>query len=220
MRKLGCPKVSLLSQVGLPEKEIDQLGTFTFRHSNPFRVVSIGRLLHWKGFDLGLRAFARLRSLFPATEYWIIGDGPERDRLSTLAVSLGVAEAVTFWGAIPRQEALEKLAECDVLLHPSLHDSNPTVCLEAMASGRPVICLDLGGPALQVTNETGIKVPATSPEHAATSLAQALCRLASDSALRVRLGQSGRQRVKEHFGWDEKGRFLAALYADVVRKTS
>jgi glycosyltransferase involved in cell wall biosynthesis len=81
-----------------------------------------------------------------------------------------------------------------------------------MGAGRPVVCLDLGGPALQVTDETGIKVPAISPDQAVNGLAQALSRLATDSALRVRLGSAGRQRVKDCFDWNEKGQFLAKIY--------
>jgi glycosyltransferase involved in cell wall biosynthesis len=213
MRRLGCRKVSVLSQVGLPAEEIAQLGALTVQQGDPFRLVSIGRLLHWKGFELGLRAFARLRLQFPAAEYWIIGEGPERAGLDKLARKLDVTEGVTLWGAIPRRQVLEKLAECDVLVHPSLHESGGWVCLEAMAAARPVICLDLGGPALQVTDETGIKVPAISPDQAVNGLAQALSRLATDSALRVRLGTAGRQRVRDCFGWNEKGQLLAAIYA-------
>jgi glycosyltransferase involved in cell wall biosynthesis len=123
-----------------------------------------------------------------------------------------VAGSVTFWGVIPRWQVLEKLAECDVLLHPSLHDSGGWVCLEAMAAGRPVVCLDLGGPALQVTEDTGIKVPATSPEQVVSDLAAAMMQLAEDPDLRIRLGVAARQRVQEHFNWDKKGLFMAKLY--------
>jgi glycosyltransferase involved in cell wall biosynthesis len=217
MRKLGCREVSVLPQSGLPGEEIAQLGSFRFRQSNPFRLVSIGRLLHWKGFELGLRGFARFQSRYPATEYWIIGDGPERKRLHKLAQRLGVAGSVTFWGLISRRQALEKLTECDVLVHPSLHDSGGWVCLEAMAAGRPVICLDLGGPGLQVTDETGIKVPACTPDQAVADLAAAMVRLATDPILREAMGRASQRRVEEHFDWDRKGEFLARAYADIVR---
>ena len=205
LRGLGCRKVTVLSQVGLPREEIAQLGALTVLRSNSFRLVSIGNLLHWKGFQLGLRGFAQFQSRFPAGEYWIVGDGPERKQLRKLAQRLGVAPSVTFWGAIPRRQVSAKLAECDVLLHPSLHDSGGWVCLEAMAAGRPVVCLDLGGPALQVTVDTGIKVPATSPEQVVADLAKAMLRLAEDPELRVRMGQASRQRVKEDFNWGKKG---------------
>jgi glycosyltransferase involved in cell wall biosynthesis len=170
-----------------------------------------------KAFHLSVRAFAEFHRQFPASEYWIMGDGPERKGLERLSRQLGVAERVRFWGSMPRHEALAALAECDVLIHPTLHDSGGWVCLEAMAAGRPVICLDLGGPGLQVTDETGIKVPAISPDQAVNGLAQALSRLAADSALRVRLGTAGRQRVKDYFGWHEKGQLLATIYEGVVR---
>jgi glycosyltransferase involved in cell wall biosynthesis len=165
-----------------------------------------------KGFNLSVRAFAEFHRQFPASEYWLIGDGPERKRLEGLARRLGVSEKVTFWGFLPRPQVLKKFAECDVLVHPSLHDSGGWVCLEAMAAGRPVICLDLGGPGLQVTDETGIKVPAISPDQAVRGLADAFYRLASDPELRARLGLGARKRVDEHFNSDKKGLFMTKLY--------
>jgi glycosyltransferase involved in cell wall biosynthesis len=218
MRMLGCRSVSIYSEAGLPQEEICRLSSIPFCQGGPFRLLSLGRLVHWKGFELGLRAFARVHSRLPEAEYWIIGEGPERKRLEGLARRLGVGQKVTFWGYLPRSQVLEKLAECHALAHPSLHDSGGWVCLEAMAAGRPVICLDLGGPALQVTDETGIKVPAISPDQAVSGLEQALFRLATDPALRARLGSAARQRVKDHFAWDEKGEFLATVYEGVVRE--
>ena len=212
LRGLGCRKVMVVSSVGLSRDEIIRLGGFTVRRSNPFRLVSIGNLLHWKGFELGLRGFAHFQLRYPTAKYWIIGDGPERKRLRKLAQRLGVAGSVTFWGAIPRRQVLEKLAECDVLLHPSLHDSGGWVCVEAMAAGRPVVCLDLGGPALQVTEDTGLKVPATSPEQVVHDLANAFYKLASDPELRARLSLGAKKRVREHLNWEKKGLFMTKLY--------
>jgi glycosyltransferase involved in cell wall biosynthesis len=212
---LGCRNVSQFSQVGLPQDEIRRLDSVPFRQDGPFRLVSVGNLLHWKGFKLGLHAFARFRSRLEASQYWIIGDGPEREALARVAGELGVAGSVKFWGAIPRQQVLERLRECDVLVHPSLHDSGGWVCLEAMAAARPVVCLDLGGPALQVTEETGIRVPAVSPEQVVTDLSAAIERLAKDPTLRVSMGNAARQRVREHFDWDQKGALMMSLYESV-----
>jgi glycosyltransferase involved in cell wall biosynthesis len=212
LRSLGYRKVMVLSSVGSSKDEIARLNGFTVRQSNPFRLVSIGNLLHWKGFELSLRGFARFQSRFPATEYWIIGDGPERKRLRKLAQRLGVTGSVTFWGAIPRRQVLEKLADCDVLVHPSFHDSGASVCLEAMAAGRPVICLDLGGSAVQVTEETGIKVSAITPDQALRDLANAFYKLASDPELRARLSLGAIKRVEEHFNWDKRGLLMTRLY--------
>jgi glycosyltransferase involved in cell wall biosynthesis len=213
MRALGCRNVVLYSEAGLSEEDIFRLAALPQHREGPFRIVSIGRLLHWKGFDLGVRAFARVAKELPNAEYWIVGDGPERTRLWELARELGVDERVFFWGPLPRQVTLDKLLDCDVLLHPSLHDSGGWVCLESMAAGRPVVCLDLGGPAVQVNELTGIKVMAQSPEQAVVDIADALLQLVRDPELRTRLSLAGRQRVKEVFCWNRKGEWINEAYA-------
>jgi glycosyltransferase involved in cell wall biosynthesis len=137
-----------------------------------------------------------------------VSSGPEADHLKAAAKQLRIENKVVFWGGFRTlQEVYAKLAECDVLVHPALHEAFGNVCLEAMAAGRPVICLDLGGPAIQVTKETGIKVPAITPD-----LAAAFSRLAGDPALRVRLGQAGRRRTELDFSWDKKGEWMNRLY--------
>jgi glycosyltransferase involved in cell wall biosynthesis len=216
LRALGCRKTAILSAIGLPSSERLKLEGFPLRQHDPFRAVSIGNLLHLKGFALGLRAFANIQPQLPASEYWIIGAGPEEKQLRRLAADLGVSGKVTFFGQLPRAQALAKLAHCDVLLHPSLHDSGGWVCLEAMAAGRPVICLDLGGPALQVTGETGIKVPASTPNQALADVTGALLRLATDRALRIGMGRASKRRVEDHFDWDRKGEALAHMYAEIA----
>jgi glycosyltransferase involved in cell wall biosynthesis len=213
MRALGCRNVILYSEAGLSEEDIVRLAALSQHRDGPFRIVSIGRLLHWKGFDLGVRAFARVAKELANAEYWIIGDGPERMRLWELARELGVEERVFFWGPLSRQITLDRLLDCDVLLHPSLHDSGGWVCLESMAAGCPVVCLDLGGPAVQVNEQTGIKVIAKSPEQAVGDIADALVRLGRDPELRVRLSLAGRQRVKEVFSWNRKGEWMNEAYA-------
>ncbi|ROR35148.1 glycosyltransferase family 4 protein [Inmirania thermothiophila] len=217
LAKLGARNVQVLSQVALASDEIARLGAIPPRQGNPFRLVSMGNLLHLKGFHLGMEAFARLVKEVPQSEYWLVGDGPERKNLERLARRLGVAEKVKFWGALRRHEALQKLAECDVLVHPSLHDSGGWVCVEAMAAGKPVICLDLGGPALQVTGETGFKIPARTPEQAVEEMAKAMRKLAEDPELRRRMGEAARKRVKEAFSWERRGEEIQKVYKWVLK---
>jgi len=216
MHKLGAENVQLWSQIGLGRQEIEQLGSHGSEERSSLRIVSMGRLVHLKGFDLGLQAFARAN--LPGAEYWIIGDGPERRRLQTLAETLGVEDRTHFWGYLPRKEALAKLARCHILIHPSLHDSGGGVCLEAMAAGLPVVCLDLGGPAVIATEETAFKVPAYHPEQAVRDLAGALNRLAKDSALRCRMGEAAQERVRQAYSWEIKGRLWAQLYENLCQQ--
>jgi len=216
LKKLGANRVEILSQVALPNEEIKLLGNLPSRDVNPFRIISLGRLLHWKGFHISLQAFASFVLDFPESEYWLIGDGPERRNLEKLAKRFKVADRVHFFGSLSRSEVLRKLAKCNVLIHPSLHDSGGLVCVEAMAAGRPVICLDLGGPALQVTEETGFKIPAHSPEQVVVEMAEAMRKLAIDEALRKRMSEAARRRVKEAFSWDRRGEKIAEFYNEVL----
>jgi len=137
--------------------------------------------------------------------------------LEQLAVDLGVADQVTFWGSVDRQIALAKLGQCHVLVHPSLHDSGGWVCLEAMAAGRPVICLELGGPGVQVTPECGFRIHAGNPMQAVEDLAEAMTRLAGDPELRRGMGAAGQQRVKDQFNWDRHVETAVKEYEKVVQ---
>ena len=214
MRLLGCKRVSVMPGIALPQEEIQHLSSMPTRYSSPFRLLSVGNLIHWKGYHLGLQAFAQFHHKFPESEYWLIGQGPEHNRLKRLAANLGIEKRVTFWGDLPRQQVLEKLSDCDVLLHPSFHDSGGWACLEGMAAGRPVVCLDLGGPGLQVTDDTGIKVKAGTRAQTVADLAKAFVAL-TDVQLRMRLAKASRRRVEEHFDWAGKGESMNRIYQDM-----
>lgn len=203
---------------GVLPGELDRFAAIAERHERPFRVASIGRLLGWKGFGMGLRAFAQLRRTVPDSEYWVVGNGPERGALEALAHRLGCAESVRFKGWLPREEVLEVLANTDVLLHPSLHEQFGFVLLEAMAAGRPVICLAAGGPTELVGTQGGIVVDVHSPRQVVADLAHALEELALDPAKRLELGRSSRQWVLSNWTWDRTAARLQACYDVVTRR--
>lgn len=213
-------RITLQSVAALDETDVRALLAIPTRNAAPFRVFSVGRLLHWKGFHLGMESFSRLLIECPESEYWLIGDGPERQRLERLAQRLRIAHRVTFLGKLPRPETLQKLAGCDVMLFPSLHDSGGWASVEAMAAGRPVVCLDLGGPALQVTAATGFKIPATDPARAILEMAGALVSLARDPALRAQMAIASRGRVQNELNWWRVGKEFEALYQEVVGSES
>jgi glycosyltransferase involved in cell wall biosynthesis len=195
-------------------KDMDKLSKLPAPDHVPIRFVSIGRALHWKGFYLGLKAFAQAD--LDGAEYWIRSSGQGQENLKRLAQNLGIAEQVRFWDKLPSLEDVynKVLGHGDVLVHPALHEAFGNVVLEAMAAGRPVICLDLGGPAVQVTEETGFKVPAVVPEQAVSDLAAAMRRLSEDPGLRVRMGEAARRRAAKHFGWHKRSAWIAERYRE------
>jgi len=218
LTKLGARNIAFVpGQTGLNEQDLNILTTQPLPSSEPIRFVSICRLIHWKGLHLTLFAFARTKIV--NAEYWIIGDGPERKRLEALVVELGINKQVRFWGNLPRLGTLGKLGDCHILLHPSLHDFSPTVCIEAMAAGRPVICLDLGGPGFQVTEETGIKIFPSNPEQTIADFTLAMRQLANDPKKRGEMGKKGRERAATEYTWANLGNIYTSYYAKVASGT-
>ena len=204
LRALGCRDVRIFPEAALNEEDLARLSAASIRREARFRMISLGNLIHLKAFDLSLRAFALFLENGGTGEYWLVGDGPERRRLEALATKLGIAASVRFLGMQGRAKALELLAQCDVLAHPTLHDSGGWTCLEAMAAAKPVVCLELGGPAVQVIPEAGFRISPTTPEAAITEMASAIGALASDQDLRARMGTAGRAHVLAEFRWANK----------------
>ena len=81
-----------------------------------------------------------------------------------------------------------------------------------MAAGLPVICLDLGGPATQVTANSGFKIPARDPDQASRDIAAAMIELARDEELRRRLSRGARERVRQEFCWSAKAERFNSIY--------
>lgn len=214
LHKLGAENVEISPESGLPAAEIASLARYELPVGVPLRFISMGRLLHWKGFHLGLQAFAEAK--LTDAEYWVCGDGAEKERLIALAEELGITKQVKFWGRLPRAETLEKLGQCHVLVHPSLHDSGGWVCIEAMATGRPVICLDLGGPGTQVTESTGLKIPALEPKQVVNEMAEAMKLLADNDELREQMGKSAQKLVSSVHSWEARGHSLIEIYEKIA----
>ena len=218
LHALQAPNISVHPAIALSRQEFrrfDDVGRINGASCTAVRFISIGRLIHWKGLHLGIRAFAQ--ASIPGAEYWLVGDGSERPCLEALAQRLGVFGSVKFLGRLSRTDTLQRLGEADVLVHPSLHDSGGLACLEAMAGRHAVICLDLGGPAQLVTNEVGIKIPARTPEQVIADIADAMIRLAENPNIRRQMGSAGRSRVSRYYLWDLNGLSYCQIYLEAIK---
>lgn len=216
MQKLGCSQTRRLVAVALSQPDIESLPHLPPPDSSAIRFISIGRLLGWKGFQFGIEAFAAAD--IADSEYWIVGAGPAEKKLKALAERLGVQGRVRFFGRLDHPQTMERLSACHVLVHPSFRDSGGFVCLEAMAARRPVICLNLGGPAVQVTPETGTIVEAESPQQVIRDIAAAMTRYAEDREFLCGQGERGLIRVLDFFTWEKKIDILSQWYAELLEE--
>ena len=166
------------------------------------RILSVGRLVSFKGFEHLIDACAELtrRGLDLTCE--IVGDGPLRENLQAEIDKANLSSRIALLGSLSQDAVFEKLRAADIFALASVVDGQgasdvfPTVILEAMSAARPVVSTRLAGiPELVVHEETGLLAPPGD----ATALADALEQLIRDSALRLRYGQAGRGRMEQHF---------------------
>ncbi len=167
-------------------------------------LLTVCRLVPRKGVDLVLRSLPELLRSFPDLVYVVVGDGPERRRLQTLAAGLGVARSVRWEGRIAHAEIRHYFAACDLFvlaprnLEPDVEGFG-LVYLEAAAAGKPVVASDAGGIADAVVNgETGLLVPEGSGAH----LSGAIINLLSNPEWGARLAAGGKTRVLNRMTWD------------------
>ncbi len=182
-----------------------------------YRIVSVGRLVPRKGFDV---AIAALRSL-PETEL-IIAGGPQEGRLAEdkeaarllrFAAELGVADRVHLRGQVPRADVPALLRSADVVVCTPWYEPFGIVPLEAMACGVPVVASAVGGLTDTVVDGvTGLHVPPKRPE----ALASAVRRLLSDAALRDAYGIAGADRARCRYSWDRIATDTMRVYERVV----
>ncbi|GAB4474830.1 MAG: glycosyltransferase family 4 protein [Anaerolineae bacterium] len=161
-----------------------------------FIIGYAGRLVPEKGIDTLIRAVSLLKGEWYLT---LVGDGPERARLSELAGLLNIGGSVHFADPLPSTRMPEFYRSLDVLVLPSRTRKNwkeqfGRVLIEAMACAVPVIGSQSGA-IPEVIGETGL----TFPEGDAYALAESLQRLLLDRPLREALGKAGRQRVLRNF---------------------
>ncbi len=187
--------------------------------NRPFEVLYAGKLLGLKGVALGIRGFALFAERHADVRFSLIGDGPERPRLEALILDLGVGNSVILKKWMPRSELLVAMRAADVFLFPSLRDGGGAVVVEAMAAGKPVVCMDLAGPGLHVTENCGIKITPETPGQTVQGIADALERLYQDRDLVRRMGAAARQRVEDAYVLDKLGDRLLEIYGIVLSRS-
>jgi colanic acid/amylovoran biosynthesis glycosyltransferase len=190
-----------------------EFGRATFS-SDPPSIIAIGRLIVKKGFANLIRACALLVERGRSFQCEIFGEGPLEKQLRGQIAELTLEEFVQLPGPKPQHELRERLARASVFVMPSVSepeggmDNLPTVIMEAMATGLPIVSTRIGGiPEMVVENETGFLVQ---PEDA-VALAGAIEKITDDRSLGRKLGQAGYERAQELFSIEKNMQELCAL---------
>ncbi|HHL22048.1 MAG TPA: colanic acid biosynthesis glycosyltransferase WcaL, partial [Aliiroseovarius sp.] len=199
LRIIHCGIVPELYEAGAPGQEPGQ--------SDGPHFVFVGRLAAVKGLRVLLKAFEQARKTEPGLRLTLVGDGPDRAFLEEAARPLG--DAVHFAGYQSQSAVAGILATADALVLPSFAEGVPVVLMEAMASGKPVIATRVAGvPELVENGVSGFLVAPGNPDE----LAEKLILLGADPALRARMGDAGRRKVREEFDVRTEAARLRSLF--------
>ncbi|OAP39821.1 colanic acid biosynthesis glycosyltransferase WcaL [Sinorhizobium glycinis] len=208
--------------------DLDRFPSFEGDHSNrdgsdpsdPVRIVSVGRAVAKKGYDVLLKAL----SLLPEDLSWRfehIGAGDLTKDLRLLAGHLGLAERVAWHGALDQKDVLARYRESDIFALACRvavdgdRDGLPNVLVEASSQRLACVSTRVSGiPELLNNDENGLVVPPEDPR----ALAAALERLIRDPALRRRLGAAAERRVRADFDHHSSVSQLSGLFKSEWRK--
>jgi colanic acid/amylovoran biosynthesis glycosyltransferase len=185
--------------------------------NKPIRIAMVGRLIERKGFHVALTALSQLQETYNYDfEIAIIGDGPDRARLSQLAMDLGLEGMVNFMGRQPHETVRQVLSSSHLFMAPSMtsaaggEDAAVNTLKEAMALGVPVVATRHGGiPELVVDGQTGW----LADENDSADLSRAVADMIDKAATWQKTAEQARAIVEEKFDLQK----MTSLQEDVYR---
>jgi glycosyltransferase involved in cell wall biosynthesis len=176
-------------------------------------ILSVGNLIPIKGHELLLRALAAVQDQFPTVGCDLIGDGPERTRLTALAHDLGISGKVRFHGRQNREQVAQAMRCCLLFALPSRYEGLGCVYLEAMSAQKPVIaCTGQGIEEVVQHGRNGwLIAPDSLPD-----ITAALTALLSDARTRQQFGEEARRTILARYTLHHQAEMLARLYQGCI----
>ncbi|RLC84047.1 MAG: hypothetical protein DRJ03_15360 [Chloroflexi bacterium] len=178
---------------------------------NNYDILTLGAHFKHEGFDYLIKGMPKIVKECNEVRLHVLGDGPRRVYLEKLTKALGLERHVKFHGFVPRETVLEFYKRCRLVVLPSLVKGFGLTQLEAMASGRPVVCTNtIGFRETVISGKTGLIVPIANSD----ALAEAIITLLFDYKLCRKMGALGRKIAEERYDWG----VIAKQYYDVYRR--
>lgn len=184
-------------------------------------VLYVGRFDPTKGIDILINAIAQSDFYkYPNLRLILIGgsrpgqvDEKEFQRIKNVVQSLGLQNITIFVGNVSHETLSMYYAAADVCVVPSYYESFGLVAIEAMASGTPVVASNTGGLRFTVVNEvTGLLVPPRDT----IALSNSIDRILKNLPLAKKLGEAGRERVRQSFSWEKTVNQISNLYVSLL----
>lgn len=189
-----------------------------FTHGQRCEFLFAGRLVPYKLAEVVIRAVAGSTRL-QGQRLRIIGDGPERGRLTALVEEFGIADTVRFEGRKTQAQVADAMRRADAFVFPSIRELGAGVVVEAMACGALPIVVDYGAPGALVANGLGVALP-LAPMDALTRAVGAAMEACLDApAAHAAMAEAAALHAARTYSWQAKARFLTRVYDAILAGT-
>ena len=199
---------------------VEKLPEFSAKENKHYglKLVSIGRLDAWRGFDLIIEALTKAVKSDPNIHLTIVGKGSDRKRLEQIAMKNNVIKNITFTGNVSHDEYLGFLSESDAVVNASLKEGAVTVSFDAMSMGKPLICIDTTGYTRYFNSKYAIIIPLSSRSQIIDNISNAILKL-TDIETRKEMERNA-DSASKCFTWEFRGKEICKLITDQLESNA
>lgn len=192
------------------------------KNNKKVRFLMAGRMLYWKGFELGIVAFIKALKRGINAELVILGDTENnpsymgyKERLKQMCGEY-LNNEIVFVPRVDYEKMKSFYDEFDVFINCSLRDSGCFVVMEAMSRQLPCIVVDTGGPKVNTTEKSAIKIQPAPMEKMINEISHAIERIAGDKELRINMGKAAREQALNTFLLENRTLKMEEYYRRII----
>ena len=213
IKPLYREKAMLMTDVAVDLSQT-QLRPRTRQEDGTIRMLMVGRLDAWRGFDLAIEALSQIADRYPSLRLDILGNGSDCERIVQLVNQFGMQQRVKLHGNVPMETYQQMMADCDIVLNPCLKEGAVTTAFDSLANGRPLVCIETGGYTRYFHDDYAIVIPRGPRKEVIHQLAEAIVRL-TDKDFRESLGRRA-QEAGRSFSWALKGEEIRQILREHI----
>ena len=216
--KRAWDKIQLFTDVATDITKMEGIPASTDHSVTEF--ISVGRLDAWRGFDLIIEAIGHVVKAGKPVHLTLVGDGADKTRLQRLISRLHLDNQVSLLGNVPMQTYQQLMKQADVVVNAALKEGAVTVSFDAMAMGKPLICLDTTGYTRYFQGDHAICIPQTSRQEVIQSMTTGMIRM-TDPDERYQIGKKAQMAARQ-ISWKQHGQeirdIILTTYHQLVTK--
>ena len=215
-------KTKVFQSIGLSEDIFEPESSV--KNNNKVQFLVAGRMLYWKGFELAIRSFRKALSTNCDIELTVLGDTEGNPSYEAHNDSLKVLcgddldKSIHFVSSVPHSEMKSFYDRFDCLINCSLRDSGCFIVMEGMSRGLPLICVNTGGPKVNTTERSAIKIEPAPMEQMIDKIAEAIIYMALHPEFRKKMGTDAKKHAKDNFLISKRTDQMNNFYEMVVRR--